>query len=94
MSFINEYSQRLTVDKYKNRISNEAVNMGAELRKEEICRSSDLYIRQIDEPDERILRATDDISKAFRHHFQSLFTKETGFCGEEFHGRHYLTLFN
>lgn len=55
--------------------------MDSELRKEEIC----CYIRQVNTPNGHSLRSTDDMCEAFWQHFQNHFTKEPGFCVQEFH---------
>lgn len=73
-------------------MSAKAVNMGAESRKEEICRCSDCYIREFDNLEGRTLKSADIMCEAFPRHFESWFTREPGLCDEEF--RRYLTDFH
>lgn len=58
------------------KISNEAVNMGVELRKEEILirRASDHFISLVYTPDGRNLQSTNVMFEMFRQHFQNRFT--------------------
>ncbi|CAE1227672.1 unnamed protein product [Acanthosepion pharaonis] len=72
-------------------MSSEAVNLGADLRREEVRRGGDRYIREVEAPEGHTLRATDDMCEAFRRHFESRFTKEPGLREEEF--RSYLADF-
>ena len=74
-----------------NKMSNEAVNMGAELRKEEFRRGSDRFIREVVTPEGHTLRSADDMCEAFRRHFENRFTKEPGLRTDEF--RSYLADF-
>ena len=73
------------------KVTNEAVNMGRTLRKEELRRGSDRYIREISTPDGRTLQADRDICEGFRQHYQSLFSALPDLKEEEF--RSYLTDF-
>ncbi|CAE1313253.1 unnamed protein product [Acanthosepion pharaonis] len=59
-------------------MSSEAVNLGADLRREEVRRGGDRYIREVKSPEGRTLQATDDMCGAFRRHFENRFTKEPG----------------
>lgn len=63
---------------------NEAMNIGAELRKEEIHRGSNRYIRLVSTPVWSTLMSTKTICKSSRRHFETHFTKEPGVSGDEF----------
>lgn len=52
-----------------NKMSNEAVNVGADFSTEELCRCSYPYIWEIDTPD--TMSSTVDNGKAFRLYFES-----------------------
>lgn len=64
-----------------NKVSNEAVNKGAELRKKEVRKGNDRYIREVKTPERCTLRLTDGMCESFRWHFESPFTKKPGLCG-------------
>ena len=67
-----------------DRVSNEAVKLGASMRAEEFRRQKDDYITEIKNPDGRTLRSTRDIVENFRTHLQSRFTRLTDLPVEQF----------
>lgn len=64
-----------------NKMSNNAVNMGAKMRKGEFRRGSVRYIREVLTPEGRTLRSTKDMYEVFRRHFLRRFTKEPSLSG-------------
>ena len=58
--------------------------MGRELRREELRRRSDRYIRELSTPDGCTVRSARDISEGFRKHFQDHFTAKADLCKQEF----------
>lgn len=67
-----------------NKVSNEVVKMGAGFPMKEIRRGSEQYIRDGKITEECTLRSTGHMCQAFRWHFESRFTKDPGFCDDEF----------
>ena len=74
-----------------DRVSNEAVKLDASMRKEEMRRWPNRYIRSVKTPDGQILQSTRDICDGFRQHLQKRFTKKPSLCEQEF--RSYLADF-
>ena len=67
------------------RVSNEAVKLDTEMRKEELRRFSDRYIRSVVTPDGHRLQSTGEIREAFRAHFQARFAQLPNLPVQEFH---------
>ena len=84
--------QRLNSERYEgqvvrarlNRVSNEAVNVDAEMRQEEIRRFPERNIKEIKTPDGDTRRTTNGICNAFREHLAARFTRIEALPVEDF----------